>query len=452
MKSSPTIALLDHLGGGNLGDDATLDAMMRNVKIRWPDARLVGLSMNPSDTQTRHGIPCYPIRREIWDFNEQPSSNRVSVRNKVKAALGKGNILFRVLRTINTLAVGLPRTLFCELSFLIRSFLRIRSLDLLVISGGGQLLDSWGGTWKYPYTILKWVALAKLSGAKCYVVDVGAGPFMHPLGAYFIKCALLLSDYVSCRDHDSLALVRKIGFSGQAFVFTDLVYSLDIRRFDGRHNVRRRETLVGISPMAYCDPRRYWDKDQKAYDEFMRKLGAFGSQLLRDHRHVRVFSTDINFDAKAIEDLKNALSDDLSGNHPRWVLHDPIEGIDTLLSQMSDMDYVVTCRFHGVVFAHLLNKPVLAISHHPKVRTLMTEFGLEEYCVDIRSVEPQSLLSIFERMVSNEKDIKDRMASKVKSYREMLDKQFDELFSRSFYSAGRPAGSMQSVACESLGE
>ena len=70
MNSSPTIALLDHLGGGNLGDDATLDAMMRNVKIRLPDAKLVALSMNPSDTQTRHGIPCYPIRREVWDFNE----------------------------------------------------------------------------------------------------------------------------------------------------------------------------------------------------------------------------------------------------------------------------------------------------------------------------------------------------------------------------------------------
>ena len=60
-----TIGLLDHLGGGNLGDDATLQAVMQNIKSRWPDAKIVGLSMNPDDTQRRHGIAAYPIRRPI---------------------------------------------------------------------------------------------------------------------------------------------------------------------------------------------------------------------------------------------------------------------------------------------------------------------------------------------------------------------------------------------------
>jgi polysaccharide pyruvyl transferase WcaK-like protein len=42
------------------------------------------------------------------------------------------------------------------------------------------------------------------------------------------------------------------------------------------------------------------------------------------------------------------------------------------------MDYVVTCRLHGVIFAHLLNKPVLTIAHHPKVTELMAALGLSE--------------------------------------------------------------------------
>jgi len=42
---------------------------------------------------------------------------------------------------------------------------------------------------------------------------------------------------------------------------------------------------------------------------------------------------------------------------------------------MSMMDYVVTCRFHGMIFAHLLNKPILAVARHPKVTELMA--GLE---------------------------------------------------------------------------
>jgi polysaccharide pyruvyl transferase WcaK-like protein len=65
IRGRKTIGLLDHLGGGNLGDDATLQAVMQNIKSRWPDAEIVGLSMNPDDTQRKHGIAAYPIR---WPF------------------------------------------------------------------------------------------------------------------------------------------------------------------------------------------------------------------------------------------------------------------------------------------------------------------------------------------------------------------------------------------------
>ena len=32
------IGLLNHMGGGNLGDDATQDAVIENIKRRWPEA------------------------------------------------------------------------------------------------------------------------------------------------------------------------------------------------------------------------------------------------------------------------------------------------------------------------------------------------------------------------------------------------------------------------------
>ena len=73
---------------------------------------------------------------------------------------------------------------------------------------------------------------------------------------------------------------------------------------------------------------------------------------------------------------------------------------------MSLMDYVVTCRFHGVVFAHLLNKPVLALSHHSKVATLMDDIGLSEYCADMDSFEAASLLNTFRLLVANSEEIK----------------------------------------------
>ena len=105
-----------------------------------------------------------------------------------------------------------------------------------------------------------------------------------------------------------------------------------------------------------------------------------------------------------------------------------VASLDGLLAAMSTMDYVVTCRFHGIVFAHLLNKPVLAVSHHPKMTALMNDIGLGSYCADIRSFEPESLLETFTAMVADADRIRQRMTAKLAEYRDALNTQLDELF------------------------
>jgi len=92
------------------------------------------------------------------------------------------------------------------------------------------------------------------------------------------------------------------------------------------------------------------------------------------------------------------------------------------------VDYIVTCRFHGVVFAHLLNKPVLALSHHPKVTTLMNDLGLSKYCMDIRTFDPALLADTFASLVADTEEVKCRMAASLAKYRSRLMSQFDELF------------------------
>ena len=97
---------------------------------------------------------------------------------------------------------------------------------------------------------------------------------------------------------------------------------------------------------------------------------------------------------------------------------------------MSSLDYLVTCRFHGVIFAHMLNKPVLALSHHPKVTKLMSEMGLSNYCLDIHACDFKVLAKAFQTMVSDRDEIKSRMAEKLASNKRELTMQFDALFPR----------------------
>jgi polysaccharide pyruvyl transferase WcaK-like protein len=138
-----------------------------------------------------------------------------------------------------------------------------------------------------------------------------------------------------------------------------------------------------------------------------------------------MFGTDIGVDPLAIKDLQLSL---LHHHNLPTLDYQTISTVDELLARMSALDYVVTCRFHGVVLAHLLNKPVLALSHHPKVTTLMNDLGLSKYCVDIRTFDPAVLIEKFASLVAETDEIKDRMAVILGKYRSRLITQFDELF------------------------
>ena len=61
------IALLHHTGSGNLGDQASVDAVIGNIRRRWPDSTIGLLSMNPSETARIHGVPSYPLRSYTWE-------------------------------------------------------------------------------------------------------------------------------------------------------------------------------------------------------------------------------------------------------------------------------------------------------------------------------------------------------------------------------------------------
>src|SRR5262249_23755998 len=67
-------------------------------------------------------------------------------------------------------------------------------------------------------------------------------------------------------------------------VVADSVYGLNIpgANITRSHVGRGGGLTIGIAPMAYCGPRRYWDKDKAVYECFIRKLAEFSAGLIRD--------------------------------------------------------------------------------------------------------------------------------------------------------------------------
>ena len=429
-QADTKIGLLHHVGGGNLGDDATLNAVAGNIRRRWPNAEIVAFSMNPDDTETRHGIRSHPIRRKGWSIGYKPAGTEATFKARVKALTRKYKPVFCLLKAVSAL-VRLPIEVLCELFFLVSSRRIMKSFDLLIISGGGQLTEK-DGPWGFPYTIFKWVVLARSVGVSCIFLNVGAGPLAQLLSKFFAKRALRAADYVSLRDDKSRALVHEIGFTGESRVCPDSVYGLEVATTNGSPLEGRSQPIVGFAPMPYPDPDPgggyLAENDQIIYDTFIGKLGSFASWLVSRSYALELFGTDIGVDPRAIKDLQRTLLSSHGIPSPQRGVNHPVKSVRDLLATMSGMDYVVTCRFHGVIFAHLLNKPVLAIAHHPKVTELMADLELSSYCVDIRDFDESLLADRFASMVNNADEIKSRMAASLTRNRQQLRSQFDELF------------------------
>jgi polysaccharide pyruvyl transferase WcaK-like protein len=388
--------------------------------------------MDPEDSARRHGIPCFAIRQSVFPFEREWSSASPPAEptraDKLKAALKKAGPLFRAVKAIRHAMIVRPARFIRETMFLGRSLLLVREFDLIVICGGGQLLD-WGGPWAFPYTMFKWILLARCARAKCIFLNSGAGPLDASLSRWFIKRALSMADYISLRDRASGELLRKIGFRGKIEVVADAAWGL--RLPDGVTKARsepQEELVIGIAPMAYGDSSRHWVDDNSGYRRLIDSLAEFSGRMLERGHRIKLFSSDIWFDSQAIADLDAAIHRNYPAAAADRVTREPIADVSDLLAALSRLDCYVTCRFHGVVLASLLNVPAIALAPHPKVTTLMEDMGLSDYCVDISRSDADDLTARADRLIANMDDVKARIGRHVAQYQSLLDSQFDGLF------------------------
>src|SRR5260370_6211056 len=95
---------------------------------------------------------------------------------------------------------------------------------------------------------------------------------------------------------------------------------------------------------------------------------------------------------------------------------------------MAAFDFVVTSKYHGIVFSHLLGKPVIALSYHRKMNFAMQAVGQDRFCLDAERFEVDPLIKSFRSLVEERENLKSQSAAAVKNFAAKLSTQFDGLF------------------------
>lgn len=417
------VGLMDHMGYGNLGDAATQDAVIANIKKRIPSAHIVGFSLVPKDTTERHGIPCHPIR---WtdlmpdNMGDQAISQPMP-RSKVKSALKNVPLIYSWGKPLADLLRNFVR----EAKFWGRSYGILRGLDLMIISGGGQLDDLWDG---HPYTVFKFCLLSRLARTKLYLLNVGVGPLKHRSTKFYTRWAVRFANYRSVRDNDSQERLRSIGVKTETQVYPDLVYALEVGGPIQKIPSPATKPIVGLNPMGFCDPRLWPRKDGAVYQSYLDKITNVSLWLIEHGYTLRIFTTDIGVDRLAIEDLRARLSAKLSPESIEEIFERPSETVKGVLRQMADFDVVVTSKFHGIIFSQLLRKPVISLSYHRKMDFAMQAVGQDHLRASIEHFQSDWLIETLRSVLQDSSTIVAQSVGAVKINAAKLSQQLDRLF------------------------
>ena len=432
-SSVKKIAVFGHVGRGNLGDEATFAAVIHNIHVRHPCAEICAFTVNPADSQERHKIQAFPIRRlrKVVDpgGNESQGTARNSqlrrIASRLKQWLKAVPVLGTVLRRLRDAVCGVWAGI-NELAFLLKSSRRLKQTDLFIVAGGGQLGDYFGGAWGYPYRILKWSLMAKARGAKVVFLSVGAGPIKSRVSKLFFRWSLSLASYRSFRDESSRQLIESLGVTGASYVSPDLVHGLQAPETISVSH--RAVKIVGINPLPFHDP-RYWAEDSPGvYQRHVHTLASFAVGLIQGGYKVLMFPTQVRADPPVIEDVVSLIRGSLlPASCSDSLMCPPVSSFHDLLSAIAQTDLVVAGRYHGIIISLLMGRPVIALSYNQKTDDLMADMHLGDFVMDIGQCDVPWLVSCFERLRSDADDVRCRIESRRSDYRSALESQYSLL-------------------------
>jgi polysaccharide pyruvyl transferase WcaK-like protein len=355
----PRIGLFGLLGSGNIGNDASVEAIMRYLRAEYPDATVDAMCTGWERMRDRYGIATTPLQ---W----QQQHVRPGWPGKALTALGKVIDGFRTARWV-------------------------RGHDVVIIPGMGILDPTLPlSPWSTPYAVYLLAAWGRLFGAKVALVAVGADQASAKTTQSLYNRTARLAAYVSFRDEGSRQTLRGAGVDVAAFsVHPDLVWTIPVTK-----EPPEDPKLVAVGVMAYYGGQADRGRTAEVYASYTESVAEFTRWLLDTGHDVRLFYGD-EADQVALEKILGDVRSSRPGlAQERLTPYYPTthEEVTELLGPAAA---VVATRLHNLMFALKLGKPTIALSYARKIDAMMADLGLGEYCLPAGSIDVAALKALF---------------------------------------------------------
>ncbi|MFJ7206480.1 polysaccharide pyruvyl transferase family protein [Streptomyces sp. NPDC098789] len=374
-KGAPVrVGLFGLLGSGNLGNDASLEAVLGYLREDHPDAVVDALCGGAEVVATRYGIPATRLH---WFRGEYRTASRAGS----VAAKGVGKLVD-----------------------VVRTAAWVRRHDVVIVPGMGVLeatlpLRPWG----FPYSLFLLCASGRLLGTRVALVSVGAAAIGNRPTRTLVRWSARLAAYRSYRDAPSRDAMRAMGVdTARDEVYPDLAFSLPRPATDVPSGPPAGPVCVGVMAFHGGDDDRA--RAEEIHRRYLDGTIRFVRTLVEDGRPVRLLTGD-RVDAEVVVAILDAVDSPL-------VTAAETSSLDDLMKEMASVDTAVAIRYHNLISALKVGTPTLALSYATKSEALMERMGLGAYSHPAREVDADRLLAQFRELEENAADLRKTLAER----------------------------------------
>ncbi|MEV6105351.1 polysaccharide pyruvyl transferase family protein [Streptomyces sp. NPDC051940] len=394
-KSAARVGVFGLLGSGNLGNDGSLEAVLRYLRAAHPEAVVDALCGGPEAVTSRYGIPATRLH---WYRGEYRTASRAGA----VAAKGLGKLVDPF-----------------------RTAAWVRRHDVVIVPGMGVLEATlplrW---WGFPYSLFLLCASGRLLGTRIALVGVGAAPIGNRPTRTLVRWSARLAAYRSYRDAPSREAMRAMGVdTARDEVYPDLAFSLPA---PSAPSGQGGTVCVGV--MAFHGGNDDRARAEEIHRRYLEQTIRFVRALAADGRAVRLLSGD-GVDAPVVAAILDAV------DSPLVTAAEPASLAD-LMKEMAAADTVVATRYHNLICALKTGTPTLALTYAAKSEALMAGMGLGEYCHPAREVDADRLLEQFRALEQRSAELRRTLPVRTLDAARRLEDQFTALTAALFPSAG----------------
>jgi polysaccharide pyruvyl transferase WcaK-like protein len=393
------VGLYGLLGVGNIGNDASMEAVLRYLRADHPDADVDAMCPGPERLGREYGIEA----SQMWHRRFERASGVKSIP----------------LRIVGRVVDG----------FWIASW--VRRHDVVIVPGMGVLEATLPlRPWETPYAMLLLGMCGRLFRTKVALVSVGANVINQRVTRWMLDSAAQLSYYRSYRDNGSREAMRRRGLDvSQDLVYPDLVFGLPALPHE--HDDPQ---VVGVGVMAYFGGNDDRAEAADIYTSYVRNIKLFVRWLVDSGRNVRLLVGDASDDS-VVQEILADVRECWPDLDPARVVAEPVFSFAELARAMAPVGTVVATRYHNVMCALKLSKPTISIGYAAKNVTMMADAGLSEFCQDAKSLDVDLLIKQFTELQERSAQLKPLIEAFCETQARSLGRQFAELSALLFPAA-----------------